>query len=170
MNSDYELGLRNYRPKFIENVDDFRSKNGELLRSLSGHNILEVWSVWSLEYGEYWLDAPVIIVTDTRQIELCARKLEEYSVTADTVKLDDRVNWYGDERFELRKFAAYEDCTIEAVWCVELEHTIGDYKWWALGGVAFTGNEIFLSVENGLDENLIETEWKDEEFRRLTQF
>ncbi|RVU36797.1 hypothetical protein EOI86_16670 [Hwanghaeella grinnelliae] len=169
MEEDYERGLRNYKPQFLDNVDDFVSRNGSFLRSLSGQKILDVWCVWSLEYGEYWLDAPVIVVTDACQIELCAQKLEEFSVTTDTVKLDDRVSWYGDERFELRKFAVYEDFEIENVWCVELQHTLNDYDWWALGGVAFTDAGHFLSITNGLDVNLIETEWKEDAFLRLTQ-
>src|SRR5687768_2127161 len=99
MSSHYYLGAKAYYPVFFHTAEEIVQANKTLLEQLSGKNLQQVWIAWSLTYDEAWMDCPVILKFSHLQLELCCNKLDEFSITANTINLQDGINWFGDTNF-----------------------------------------------------------------------
>ena len=53
--------------------------------------------MWDGETDEWFNDAPVIVDVGGRRLEVCATKLDEMSVSVNTIDISRPVFWCGDE-------------------------------------------------------------------------
>ena len=166
MLTDYTLGIKNYKPFFLDTTHELVNQNITLLNSLIGKNILEVYTVWSLEYNKEWTDSPIVLKLNDIQLELCAFKFDEFSLTVNTIDLSSDVNWHGDNKFKWKTYKEYDDFRINDIAIIELKNEISNFSenpgfinnWWGLGGIQFIGESHQLSIYNGFDCNIISHE------------
>jgi len=96
----YSFGIKNYKPTFFYSTDMLLLEKSAFFESLIGEKIESIMIVWSLEHKENWLDAPIVLVTEKNRVEICCQKTNELSITQNTFSFEDKINWYGDNRFE----------------------------------------------------------------------
>lgn len=167
----FTMGAHSYNPKFYFNTKDFLLGNKALLNNFKGAHIHSLMVVWSVEHKEAWLEAPVVLITDIGQIELCAFKLTELSITKDTINLNIAPSWFGDDQFEWRQFIEYprDEFIIESIEIIEIMHSVGDTCYYDLNGIQLKGGKQYLSICNGLDCNVIHTCKSDQPQKRVIQ-
>ncbi len=95
------FGIDSYNPTFYSNINDVISNVGNELKTLVGQNIQEVWIVWDNISHEWFQDCPVILKIGDKYMEFCATKLDELSITFNTINLSERLNWYNIDSFDL---------------------------------------------------------------------
>lgn len=178
------LGIQNYNPQFHEDANQLVEKHKKELELLIGQSIIEIWILWNLTEDEWYTIAPVVIVTDAMQIEVCANKINEYSITFNTIDINQEVepSDMGDEEVWFYKWKKYQSSNlfmnrqITGIYVIELLYettVLQDYKNpdqvgrtfrnWLLHGIGFEIEDKFLSLYNAFDCNGIQ-DFK--EFRR----
>ncbi|MTD16249.1 hypothetical protein GIS00_20120 [Nakamurella sp. YIM 132087] len=64
------------------------SRHRAALGGLVGRRITAVWVVWILEEDEWFTDLPVVLVFDDgRQLELCWQRVDDLSISWETIDL-----------------------------------------------------------------------------------
>ena len=51
--------------------------------------------MWDEKENEWFPDGPVILEIDNSQYEFTANKLDEFSLTINSINLDEKLDWYG---------------------------------------------------------------------------
>lgn len=163
-----EWGISNYQPQWTNSTSEL----AELIAmtSLVGLQVKSLWSLWDEESDEWFSDAPVVICTQEKQLEFCATKLNEFSLSLDSIDLDLPVYWCGykatDEQplrwvqqrnLELRNLSGKTITDVEIVESYMTQDTqaflgLGS---WILSGIAFQFQKEYLEIVNGLDQNLL---------------
>lgn len=160
----YSFGIKNYKPTFFYSTDMLLLEKSAFFESLIGEKIESIMIVWSLEHKENWLDAPIVLVTEKNRVEICCQKTNELSITQNTFSFEDKINWYGDNRFEWRKLKAYNsEFFITNIKILELFNEISNVsnddsfksQWWDLGGIKFESSTNEICIWNGLDTNVL---------------
>lgn len=155
------MGIFGFEPTYLVGVDAVRTEHGARLASLGGRRLTGVSLVRFIENDEWFADCPVVLDFDGVQVQICHWKLDELSISWDTIDVAAAVTgwdwfeltpaWSGwDERLE--PFIGQELC--EAV-LLEWRPSGPDL---AEGTVAveFVFDRGRFRIVNGLDENRIE--------------
>lgn len=166
------LGIEHYAPKFLSDKEELIKVHGDTLKSLIGQPILKSWVMWDLIEDEWWAECPVILQIGDRKVELCAWKLDEFSITWDSIDIRTKPNWYDvDEiRIDWKENAMQElnSCigkTVQAVEIIEyiFESTVVDSlntdelgqtnSGWVLNGLGLVLDDGYVCIYNALDQN-----------------
>ncbi|MBK8888178.1 MAG: hypothetical protein IPN46_17240 [Saprospiraceae bacterium] len=103
-------------------------------------------------------------MTEKNRVEICCQKTNELSITQNTFSFEDKINWYGDNRFEWRKLKTYNsEFFITNIKILELFNEISNVsnddsfksQWWDLGGIKFESSTNEICIWNGLDTNVL---------------
>ncbi len=89
------LGIPSYKPKFHNNGKSFKNKFEKTLTELIGKKIERYWLMWNLNEDEWLADGPVIIEIIGQRFEFTAYQLDDFSMTVDSFKLSEKLDWYG---------------------------------------------------------------------------
>ena len=89
------LGIPSYEPYFFDDVELFRRTFQETLQNLIGKSITRFWVMWDKKENEWYPDGPVILEIDDNRYEFTAYQLDEFSLTINTINLDEKLDWYG---------------------------------------------------------------------------
>jgi hypothetical protein len=74
-----------WKPDFLSADEQF-DRQTTRLRSIIGLRLTETWLVWNLEHDEWFADLPVVLrLNDGPQLEVCWEKMDDLSVTWDTI-------------------------------------------------------------------------------------
>ena len=89
------LGISTYQPKFYSNAEHFKNAFNKTLSALIGKSIERFWIMWDTKAGDWLADGPVILEIDGKRFEFTVYQLDEFSLTIDSFKLTDHLDWYG---------------------------------------------------------------------------
>jgi hypothetical protein len=145
------------------------ARHRDQLRRLRGQRIEATWLVWILDLDEWFADLPVVLRIGEQQLEVCARRLDELSITWDTIDVqvpprawvDWQLRWRRDAHPVLRHAVGQivrEVHLTEHRFTTERVHP-PDPKWrhtasaWLPGGIWLELDSGHLQVFNALDEN-----------------
>ena len=169
-----------HRPQFVRSPRELPRKD---LVALIGRRLDAVWFLWNTTDDEWFADAPVVMQFADLTVECCANKIDEYSLTFDTLSVaPGPVAWFGEvhEDLEWRSVVAFGiehvlGCRLQAINAIEYRFELSDFVGtapWVLAGIEFGFSEGHLRLVNGLDENAVRREQLDESFRtvRLVPF
>ncbi|WP_442053460.1 hypothetical protein [Paenibacillus sp. 2TAB19] len=183
------LGIKNYQPDFCELTNQLIEKHRKKLLILKGDQIKKVFILWNNTEDEWCKVAPIVLTTKTTQIELCANKINEYSITYDTIVLSEEIepSDMGDGEiwhYEWRLYTQgdYTNSKIIDAEIIELlfktttihdkdnpENNGNEYEDWLLHGVGFELDSGYICFYNEFDSNGIELfKEKREEIRYIT--
>ena len=176
-----EWGIKYYQPRWTNSSDELTSLLLEA--SLKKEQVKSIWTAQDSEDGEWFKDAPVVICTQTKQLELCASHLDRFSFSINSIDLYSSIYWCGTK----------EDGELPLSWiladCPEIQDLIGkkiaevgiiEYQMsdenqdflsvdeWLLHGVAFYLQDRWFRVLNGLDCNRLDFKAELERSLRYT--
>jgi hypothetical protein len=155
------MGISGFEPTFLVGIDAVREEHGSRLAALVGRRLTGVALVRFAEDGDWFADCPVVLDFDGVQVEICHWKLDELSISWDTI--DTAAVITGWEWFELTPEWSRTDERLEPFVGRELtEVALLEWRPSALdladGTVAvefvFDGGRFHIA--NGLDENTID--------------
>ena len=172
------FGIENYNPHFNSSTKEIVTKVGEELKKLIGKKITETWVVWETKNNKWFKDCPVVINIEGIQVEICTSKVEELSITFNTIDMSNELNWYDIDDFKLEwREGAFSELLLgkdkkinsveiieykfqsEVVFSKDKPKSQGDKNSaWVLNGIGFELDNGYFSVYNGLDENEISIE------------
>ena len=76
-----------YKAAVVDLLSEFLLIHGARLKSLKGQRLERVVGVWSEEHGEWWVDAPIVLVFENVQLEFegtkCMMSLSWNSILLD---------------------------------------------------------------------------------------
>ncbi|MEL6138989.1 MAG: hypothetical protein AAFR42_16475, partial [Cyanobacteria bacterium J06628_6] len=58
--------------------------------------------MWDVDDDEWFNDAPIVLCTETQQLEFCANRLSDFSLSTDSIDLSLPVYWCGEEESDFR--------------------------------------------------------------------
>lgn len=181
------LGVTNYQPNFLTKAKEIMSKVGINLEDLIGKKILEVWIVWDETNDEWFEDCPVILNIEGTHLEICNWKIDELSLTFDTIDLSEQLNWYDMDHYILKwhdatksNLMSIKNQRINNIELIEYSYVIENInpkkdnpeqikkedQYWFINGIGLILESGYLSIENGLDKNVIRTSPDIKEYLR----
>ncbi|MFS0634846.1 hypothetical protein AB1K84_02990 [Mesobacillus foraminis] len=89
------LGAENYQPKPYSESSEMMKDHQSNLETIIGKRMKELWVAWDTNIHEWFNDAPVIIVFEEGQIELCAFKSVQFIIIFNEMTLSKPNDWYG---------------------------------------------------------------------------
>ena len=89
------LGIPKYKPNFIDDAYAFKETHKNQLEPLIGTSITKFWVMWDELEDVCYPDGPVILEIGGDQYEFCAYQLDDFSLTINTIDLDEKLDWYG---------------------------------------------------------------------------
>ncbi|MFV2118363.1 hypothetical protein ACE14D_07925 [Streptomyces sp. Act-28] len=95
----FDFGIEGYRPEWLDRPGDLPRRHGDRLRGLAGRRLTGAWLVWDPVDDVWFPDCPVLFDFEGEQLEVNHRKLDDLSLTWNTVDPSAPVRWPG---FELR--------------------------------------------------------------------
>ncbi|PZD97015.1 hypothetical protein DNH61_04780 [Paenibacillus sambharensis] len=166
------LGINNYSPDFIDNTEQFITKHDDMLHSLIGQSIDGINILWNKTEDEFYSIAPVLFKISEIQIELCANKLDEFSLTYNLIDpltevepsdMGDGEVWF----YEWRRYSGFiKSSTITGIDILELlfesrvihdkdnPELIGQQSSnWLLHGIGLQTLDYYVTVYNAFDCN-----------------
>ncbi|MCM3488956.1 hypothetical protein M3689_06490 [Alkalihalophilus marmarensis] len=161
--------LNTYSPRFISNPVDLVAEHKEKLVALTGKTIKSIWIAWDHQSNRWLREMPVVIEAGNEQIELCANRIGEYSITFNTINLEFapssmQISWEENKLNEIHRVLNQEIRSTEMIEstvhisCLKEDQLSGkvavDY---VIDGIGFNLERGYLAVCNGLDENIILT-------------
>ncbi|MEV6324321.1 hypothetical protein AB0M45_24505 [Nocardia sp. NPDC051787] len=156
-----DMGISGFEPFFLVGIEAVRQEHGSRLAMLAGRRLTGFALVRFAENGDWFADCPVVLDFNGTRVEVCHWKLDELSISWDTI--DTAATVTGWEWFELTPQWSYNDERLEPFVGQELCE-VALLEWQpadrdlAAGTVAvefaFAGGS--LRIANGLDENRIE--------------
>ncbi|ELS32500.1 MULTISPECIES: hypothetical protein [Pseudanabaena] len=177
----YEWGIRSYQPKWSDSATELLGLISRI--PLIGSQVQALWSLWDEENDEWFNDAPVVICTQENQLEFCANKLNEFSISLDSINLSVPVYWCEDEDPDTKSFRwvqqrnpEFRDLVGKLITGIEIvesrvERDIQIFlglELWILSGIALQFQDERLEILNGLDCNILSRSQKSDE-RKYTQ-
>ncbi len=168
------LGIKNYNPSFCEDTDQLLTNHKESLVRLHGEQILGIWILWNLTEDDWYSSTPIVVKTNSIQVEFCANKINEYSITYNSIDIECQVDpadmgddeiWYFEWR-QLGEARTHIGNSISKVEIIELlfetkvlhdeehpERVGNEYSNWLLHGVCLNLDGCNLSFYNAFDTN-----------------
>ena len=174
-----------YTPDYIDSTTELIRQKAGILKALIGQELSSSFLVWDTEENEWFWDGPVILIFGNTQLELCCNKLEEISITSNTVNIHEKphIDWDPDGNYKWRENSLEEINSVlgnklENIYVVEFEfttHPVGEKpnssnatSNWILNGLDFYFKEGFFSFFNALDENgITNKETRDVKIRQF---
>lgn len=151
----FDFGIEGYRPVWLNGWRDVARVHGPRLRDLVGRPLTAVWLVRDMEDGSWFSDCPVVLDFDGERLEINHAKLDDLSVTWNTVDLLGPVRW-PEFRLEwsagaLPEIRALHGLTVSRVELLEWRTRCGA----AAGSVdvSLVLDGARVTVFNALDEN-----------------
>lgn len=95
------LGVKDYNPKYYNNIEDIRKNHFPKLRKLIGKSISEVWAVYDCDEDELWNDCPIVLKVEDCQFEMSVFKDNEIAITWNDINLLEELDWYGCKEVKL---------------------------------------------------------------------
>jgi hypothetical protein len=158
-----------WMPEFLSADEQF-DRQAARLRALSGLRIAETWTVWNLEHDEWFADLPVVICVDRGpQLEVCWEKLDDLSITWDTIDVMVRPKAWVEWPLEWRQaahpaLAVMAGATLETVSATSFRfvtRNVADprdvHEVWLTAGLWLATDRGDLHIFNALDENGLAT-------------
>ncbi|MFC4494919.1 hypothetical protein ACFPA8_12315 [Streptomyces ovatisporus] len=81
----FDFGIGGYRPVWLNGRGEVTREHGLRLRGLVGRTLTRVWMVWDRQDDEWFCDCPVLFDFDGEQVEINHQKLDDLSLTWNTV-------------------------------------------------------------------------------------
>ncbi len=175
-------GIHDYRPRWLTQAGELRDRLRAIRPDFVGRPIRAVWTLWDDADDEWFDDAPVIVDVGGHRLEICATKLDQMSVSVNTIDLSQPVFWCGDEddgepamhwtdRIH-SCLAGVPSQRIEAFCIMEyriasgLQDMVG--LGWVVAGVGLELEDGYFEVGNGLDCNaMVRSRSSGEDYRYL---
>ncbi|MEU4094224.1 hypothetical protein [Streptomyces sp. NPDC026673] len=95
----FDFGIEGYRPRWVSGREAVERGHGDRLRALAGRTLTGVWLVWDAGEDEWFCDCPVLFDFDGEQVEVNHNKLDELSLTWNSVDPRRPLDWFD---FDLR--------------------------------------------------------------------
>lgn len=151
------LGVPGYEPQWLNAADAVVAAHATRLSSLVGLPLRQTWVMWTAQYDSFWADGPVVLDFGSR-LEVAHQKLDEVSITWDSIDLARPLDWYGADELALtwRRDAPPNLAELTGRTCTGVQILVwdADPEDFAYGtvavGVAFGSTH--LVIANGLDE------------------
>jgi hypothetical protein len=89
----FDFGIAGYEPLWLNGSGEIRRRHGRRLRALTGRTLRSVWMVWDRQRDEWFGDCPVLFDFDGEQVEITYWKLDELSLTWNTIDPSRPVRW-----------------------------------------------------------------------------
>ncbi|MFJ4185058.1 hypothetical protein [Kitasatospora sp. NPDC089509] len=149
------MGISGFKPSFLVGIEAARQAYGPRLAALAGRRLTGFALVRFVEDDDWFADCPVVLDFDGVQVEVCHTKLDEFSISWDTI--DTAADIAGWEWFELTPRWSRSDERLAPFVGRELSE-VALLEWRPAGRVAveFTFAGECLRIANGADENRIE--------------
>ncbi|MDT5024063.1 MAG: hypothetical protein QOE61_489 [Micromonosporaceae bacterium] len=153
----FDFGIGGYQPRWLSGVNEVTNHHGRQLRGLVGRRLTRTWVVWDADGDEWFADCPVALDFAGERLEIGHQKLDDLSITWNSVDVNQMPAWPMSDGFRLvwrdDVPAALADRCGQRLEAVELLEWAGDDL--AGGSVAvglrFAGG--WLTLYNALDEN-----------------
>jgi hypothetical protein len=145
------LGIKNYNPKFYNDLSQLINNHKPRLQGLKGKQIKEIWVAWEQTEDAWFKDLPVIIRFEGCQLEICAYKTDEYAVSFDQIDVSEAIDYCGTDfvlRWEKNHLKDLNNFINKRILKVEIIEWMGK-----LTGMGFHLEDGYFAVCNGLDEN-----------------
>lgn len=156
------MGVSGFESTFLVGLEAIREEHGPRLAALGGRRLTGFAIVCFVEDGEWFADCPVVLDFDGVQVEICHWKLDELSISWNTI--DTRAAIRGGEWFEPTPAWSGADERLESFvgqdlrevallqWRPASRHDLAD------GAIAveFVFDAGRFHIANGLDENSID--------------
>ncbi|MFD9949928.1 hypothetical protein ACFWYW_20270 [Nonomuraea sp. NPDC059023] len=155
----FDFGISGYRPVWLSGSSVVATAHEGRLALLEGRRLTRALLMWDLDEDVWFSDGPVLLDFEGEQVEIVHQKLDEISITWNTVDparpLDwtgggFRLTWRGREPDEL---ASLQGQRLQAV---ELLEWTGDDMAQGMVAVGFLFPHGRLTIYNALDENGME--------------
>ncbi|GHC84256.1 hypothetical protein GCM10007079_26070 [Nocardiopsis terrae] len=91
----FDFGIEGYQPRWLNGCSAVMAAHGRRLRALIGRPLTGVWLVWNRQDGEWFSDCPVLLDFDGEQLEINHAKLDDLSLTWNTIDPRRPVLWTG---------------------------------------------------------------------------
>jgi hypothetical protein len=155
------MGISGFEPTFLIGIEAVRTEHGPRLASLGGRSLTSVSLVRFIENDEWFADCPVVLDFDGVQVEICHWKLDEVSISWDTIDVTTAIT--GWEWFELTPAWSDSDERFKPFIGQELREA-ALLEWRPSGpdladgtvAVEFVFDRDRFRIVNGLDENRVE--------------
>ncbi|WP_327687296.1 hypothetical protein [Streptomyces sp. NBC_00467] len=150
----FDFGIEGYRPRWLTSHNAVVREHGPRLRALAGRPLTGVWMVWDLQDDEWFCDCPVLLDFDGAQMEINHHKLDDLSLTWNTIDPSRPVRWV-DFDLEWRAEPLPELAAMRGLCLQRVELLEWTGKDVANGNidVSFVFADRRVTVFNALDEN-----------------
>jgi hypothetical protein len=150
----FDFGIEGYRPHWMSDPRAVREAHGARLRALADRALTRLWVVWYLQDDEWFPDCPVLLDFDGEQVEINHWKLDELSLTWNSIDPRRPVEW-PDFTLRWRHDAIPEAAPLlgHPLQNVELLEWAGHDAARGTVDVSFVFPEGRITVYNALDEN-----------------
>ena len=159
---------------FYTSAADFLLQERDRLLSLLGQSLVATWIVWDQERDEWFADEPVVLQFSQDRIAIVFARLDELSVTWNTIDLQATPNWWGCYEYldlQWREsgneiLAANVGATLSGISVVEMfslttvvedplhpERVGAVSTSWLLHALEFHFGQAVTAIFNALDEN-----------------
>ncbi|MEU5025713.1 hypothetical protein [Streptomyces milbemycinicus] len=150
----FDFGIQGYRPHWTSGPRAVKEVHGVRLRALAGRALTRLWVVWDLEDDEWFPDCPVLLDFGGEQVEINHWKLDELSLTWNSIDPRRPAEWPGFA-LQWRDNAIPEAAPLldHPLQNVELLEWTGPDAAQGTVDVSFVFPEGRITVSNALDEN-----------------
>ncbi|SNT47086.1 hypothetical protein [Actinacidiphila glaucinigra] len=149
-----DFGIEGYRPRWVGGREAVVREHGARLGSLAGRTLTGVWLVWDARDDQWFCDCPVLFDFAGEQVEVNHNKLDELSLTWNSVDPRRPVDWFDfDLRWRAEPLAGLRALLGRRLTRVDL------YEWLVQDvpsgtvDITFVFEETRVRVYNALDEN-----------------
>ena len=160
-------GIHDYRPQWSKQAGELREHLRAIRADFTGRPIHAVWTLWDVENDEWFNDAPVIVDVGGSRLEICATKLDEMSVSVNTIDIAKPVFWCSDEddgepamRWTDRIHSCLTGVASQRIesFCImeyRIDSGLQDMLGlnWVVAGIGLELEDGYFEVSNGLDCN-----------------
>lgn len=159
-----------WEPDWRPGAEQLRSQS-DRLKALRGLRITGAWVAWITDRGKWFADLPIVVqFEDEHQVEVCWQKLDELSITWNTVDVTvTPTAWVTWRRNVHPALSAIEGDVLTDVAGTEHlfttrqarpvpEEADATHSTWLTGGIWLKTGQAGLHIFNALDENGLSNE------------
>ncbi|MFJ7212798.1 hypothetical protein [Amycolatopsis sp. NPDC098790] len=163
----FNFGIESYRPQWLNGRSTVAAGHGKHLRALIDRPLTHAWLVWDVRGDEWFSDCPVLLDFAGEQIEINHAKVDDLSITWNTVDPHQPVRW-PDFDLQWRHDIRPELCALQgqSLQDIELLEWTGSDMAQGTVAVSFCFPQSQLTIFNALDENGLTFGPPDSRYRR----